>query len=462
MILAADLGSTNLKAALFAEDGRRIGEASRPLPYEIQTASRAELSPEAVASCFFEVVNDVLTAAGATSDKIRRFSLTSQAQTFCICDQKGRPVSPFLGWTDLRAETEAAELQKRLGDRFHQHTGSQKVRPGLMLSKVLWWKKQHGFPGDHRMVSLPSYLALQLGAAHVIESNLAAMSGFYSISDKCWWAEALEATGISAAQLGDVVETGQAVPTRSESRLRGYSESLEIVFAGNDHTAGALGCGCRKGRSVLTLGTAGVFYRWAGREPGPFSARGLWGPYPGDGYYELFHIPHACSALDWADTYLFGHVDSQRFVESACLIEAGADTPFFDPDAWGSDTAWSFQTRIEEMAYATLEGIAFALRECAGEASGAKADEILILGGGSRLDFWIQLLANVFRCPFIRSTQDGLDGAAMLAGLDLPADESQPASRRFLPQPSRVVELENRYQLWLRNYREPNPNILGA
>lgn len=447
MILAVDLGSTNFKAALFAEDGRRIGEASRALPYEIQTSSRAELSPESVVGCFFEVLAGTLTAAGAAADKVRRISLTSQAQTFCICDDKGNPISPLFGWTDLRAEEEAVELQGLLGDSFHRETGWPKVRPGHMLSKLLWWRKQHGLPGDHRIVSLPSYLAMQLGAQHTSDSNLAAMSGFYSILDECWWTGAIEGAGISAAQLGLVVETGQPVPTRSDSRPPGYSESLQIVFAGNDHTAGAVGCGCRKGRSVMTLGTAGVYYRWADREPGPFSVYSLWGPYPGDGYYELFHITHACSALDWADKYLFGSVDSQRFVESARKIEAGPDTPFFDPDRWGSGAAWSARTNVEEMAYATLEGIAFALRACAGEAPGAKDDEILILGGGSRLDFWVQLLANTFQCPFTRSTRDGLDGAAFLAGLDLSEYRSQD-TRRLVPEPAIIGLLESRYQLW--------------
>ena len=385
-------------------------------------------------------------AAGATADDVCRIALTSQAQTFCICDDKGKPVSPFLGWTDLRAEEEAAELQKLLGDSFHHETGWSKVRPGHMLSKVLWWRKQHGLPGYHRIVSLPSYLAMQLGAAHVSDSNLAAMSGFYSIPDKCWWAEAIEVAGISAAQLGLIVEAGKPVPTRSESRRLGYSESLEIVFAGNDHTAGAVGCGCRTGRSVMTLGTAGVYYRLAGREPGPFSAHGLWGPYPGDGYYELFHITHACSALDWADKYLFGSVDSPRFVESA--RKAGPDTPFFDPDRWGSANAWSSRTNVEEMSYAVLEGIAFALRACAGEARVAKDDEILILGGGSRLDFWVQLLANTFGCPFVRSTRDGLDGAALLAGLDIPTGHSHPPNWRFAPEAFRMDELGKRYSLW--------------
>jgi len=445
MILAADLGSTNFKAALFAEDGRRIGEASLPLPYEIQTAACSELSPEAVAGCFFEVLSGALTAAGVAVDDVRRISLTSQAQTFCICDDKGKPVSPFLGWTDLRAEEEAAKLQTRLGDSFHQQTGWPKVRPGHMLSKVLWWRMRHGLPGDHRIVSLPSYLAMQLGAAHVSDSNLAAMSGFYSIPGKCWWARAIEAAGISAAQLGLVVETGKPVSTLSENRRPGYSESLEIVFAGNDHTAGAVGCGCRKGRSVLTLGTAGVIYRYAGETPGPYSPNGLWRPYPGGSYYELFCLDHACSALDWADRFLFGNVDSKRFVEGARQAMVSESSALFYPGSWGSAAAWAGDGGEEESAYAVLEGIAFALRASTGEPFSVGGEEMVILGGGSRLDFWVQLIANIFCRPIIRGSNDGLDGAALLAGI--PIIERR-AAEVFLPDPSTSHLLEARFARW--------------
>lgn len=455
MILAADLGSTNLKAALFAKDGCRVGEASCPLPYEIQSSSRAELSPEAVTCCFFDVVADLLARAGTTIEKVHRVSLTSQAQTFCICDNLGNSVSPFFGWTDLRAEEECAELQGAIGELFHLRTGWPTVRPGHMISKVLWWRNEHGMPEDHRVVSLPSYLGMRLGAAHVSDSNLAAMSGFYSIPDKTWWADAAEAAGITSTQLGLVVEPGLPVPTDPQHRPPGYSESLKLVFAGNDHSAGAVGCGCRKGRSVMTLGTAGVYYRWVGRKPGPFSTHGLWGPYPGGGYYELLHIPHACSALDWADQHLFGSVDSSRFVESAGHVEVGSTTPLFDPNRWGNTTAWSDRTDIGSMAYAVLEGIAFALRLCAGELPRRMDEEIQILGGGSKLDFWVQLLANIFQCPFARSKQDGLDGAAMLAGLRLPVDCQSGGTTRFLPEPAVSGALECRYQMWREHFANP-------
>jgi sugar (pentulose or hexulose) kinase len=418
VILAADLGSTNLKAAVFAPDGRRLGEAAQPLAYEVHTSTRAELCPEVVGGIFDRVVLHALEAAGLSGQEITRVALTSQAQTFCVTDSDGRSVGPFLSWSDTRAEAEAAELQGVLGPRFHRQTGVPAVSSRLLIAKALWWMKHRTLPPDHRLTTLPSWLACRLGAPLVLDRNLAAMTGCFSIPENAWWNEALAAAGLQAAQLGAVVATGEAVPVATPPPLLPGLRS--VVLAGNDHTAGAFGCGCSASRCVLTLGTAGVFYRHAGEAPGPFSASGLWGPYPGGGFYELRHIPHACSALDWADEYLFGSIDSLRFVERARQASPGTSGLTFDPEKWGSPAAWTGRGNAEEMARAVLEGLAAALIGLS-RGSLETASEIVVLGGGSRLDHWVQMIADMAGRDLVRPSTDGLDGAAMMSGVSVPS-----------------------------------------
>jgi xylulokinase len=419
MILAADLGSTNFKAAVFAEDGSRLAEAACQLPYTIRTHERSELDPTAVTETFFGVLDVALSRAGASRKDVRIISITSQAQTFCICDPDGRAVSPMLGWTDERAHSEAEELQALLGPAFHATTGFPAVSPLLTLAKVLWWQRRHGLAPEFRIMQLPSYLAMRLGTPHATDHNLAAMSGLYSIPAGTWWALALDAVGVNVSQLGSLVEPGQRVATSDVTRPRGFADHLEVVFAGNDHTAGALGCNCGRGRSILTLGTAGVLYRHVGETSGPYSSNGLWGPFPGGGYYELLCLDHACSALDWADEFLFGRVNSPLFVEQARMAVMTERSPRFDPHKWGTPCAWSGDGTPQEKAYAVLEGIATALHDMAGDSFCKEGGEIVILGGGSRLDFWVQLVADIFQRRLIRVSRDGLDGAAMLAGIPI-------------------------------------------
>jgi len=449
MIVATDCGSTNMKAAVFTADGSRLAESSIPLLYTIRTGSRVEFSPEDTRSCFQTLMANLCQMAGISCHEIRKVCFTSQAQTFTVLDANGLPLSPFFGWADSRADKEAVELQARFGADFHRVTGLPVVSPKHMISKVLWWGRTHGQSRAMRFVSLPSYLAMQLGAAHVTDRNLAAMSGFYSIPDSHWWIHGLEAVGLEADQLGELTNPGQVLPKCRRPKCAGFSPDIEVAMAGNDHTAGALGGGCREGRPILTLGTAGVIYRHAGETPGPFSPAGLWGPYPGGGYYELLCLNHACSALDWADNILHGCIDSIRFVESIRLTHIREDSVLFYPDNWGSLRAWHGEGTLEEKAYAVLEGIGFALRRLAGLHFCAEEEKIMVLGGGSRLDGWVQLVANIFRRTLVRSDCDGLDGAATIAGvLATYGREHTICPELFYPDDTKDQLLERRYRRW--------------
>lgn len=446
-VLAADLGSTNFKAALFAEDGVRISEASHPLPYIVRLNMRAELDPAAVTDCFMSCVRGAIQSANLAASAIRRIVFTSQAQTFCSCDESGNPLGPFISWMDARAVEEAEVLQGIIGAEFHSHTGWPHVNPTHMISQALWWKKQNGLRATDRIVSLPSFLAMKLGAPHVSDSNLAAMSGFYSIPQRKWWEAALDASGISTGQLGAVVGPGEPVMTHPGGRPAEFSSSLDIVFAGNDHTAGAMGAGCTVRRPIMTLGTAGVLYRLASDCVGPFSSNSLWGPYPGGGYYELLHIGHACSAMDWADEFLFGAVDSPRFANHASEASVTRDSPFFDPSRWGSSGAWSGEAGANEKAYAVMEGILFALLNTARSGSLDDAQEMVVLGGGNRLTFWLQLAADIFRCPLRRGMSDGLSGAARQAGCPAPSASSTNEAV-WKPGTRSVGFLRHRFEGW--------------
>jgi xylulokinase len=457
MIVAVDCGSTNMKAALYGSEGNRMAEASRPLPYTIQTRTRVELSPEAVWGCFLDLIHDLCGKTAVTHREIRRIAFTSQAQTFTTVDPEGKAVTPFIGWADVRAQEEAKELQTLLGKDFHRLSGSPALSPMHVTSKVLWMRRGHSLNSTMRIVSLPSFLAMLLGAVHATDRNLAAMTGLYSISEKQWSSKMMEAAGVETRQLGILVEPGAVLEKTDIRRCRDFSPDLDIVMACNDHTAGAVGCGCRQGHPTLTLGTAGVLYRYAGERPGPFSRSGLWGPYPLGGYYELLCLNHACSALDWADQFLHGSVDSPRFAGSARKAQTNENSPLFYPDAQGSADAWLGNGTVEQRAYSVLEGIGFALRHLAGENFYAEGEPIMVLGGGSRLDHWVQIAANIFEHTMVCASGDGLDGAAQLAGAPIPSARESLRPRSFLPDPSKRDLLALRYRRWLSQYRPSSP-----
>lgn len=459
-IASIDCGTTNFKAAVFDERLNRQAEYLLPTPYTIQNPDRAEMDPAAIRECAHTVLMQACRAAAIAPRLLHRISLTSQAQTFAVFAAGGRALTPFICWTDRRALTEAEEINRMFGAAFKRFCSFAAPLPQMMFPKVLWLQRQQpqGIPSDAILVQLPSYCAMQFGAAHVLDRNLAAMCGFYSIPAAAWHSQTLAMAGIHAAQLPSLVNPGASVPVHQPACAAriDLDPRVEIVMACNDQTAGGYGNQCGHGKLVVTLGTALVAYRHAGLAPGPFGAAAAWGPYPDGGYYEMAVGNAGCAALDWACQRLSPH-DPSALIRAAekGLQRTNAQHPspvLFYPDRIGSDRAWTLCADLESMGQAVLEGITFRLRQLVTEEfpRGICWDQLQVTGGGSQNPHWLQLVANVLNCPVRRTGGDALLGAAMMALPSIaPPQELNPAE--FRPDPAGVRRYALRYPEWRRH-----------
>lgn len=454
LILAIDCGSTNLKAALFTAELERVAEHSVPTPYSRQDAEAVELDPEHVWNAALTLIRETCVKASVAEKEIDAIALASQAQTFTVLDEAGNARMPFISWLDKRGADEAKELSEVVGIDFHFHCSWPEPLAELRISKALWLSRQQPdiFEGKCSIVSLPSFLIFTMAGVHVLDRNLAAMSGMYSLKDEDWWWTVIEMCGIGKHSLPELVDVGEGVLRRASSRDLGLSESVRIVLAGNDQTAGAYGNGCGPHQVIGTLGTALVAYRFAGNSPGPDSAKAAWGPYPGGGYYEMAVLNEGCLALDWARTHVAGAESIEVFMR---LAEEGRATVensdvFFYPGHMGSDKAWTGDGEPAERAFAVIEGISFAFRRLALEdLACGKGVSFRIIGGGSKSDFWLQLIADILERVVSRGTGDSLLGAARMA-VSHGKEHKLPATEMsvFSPDTSASRMFEKRYAAW--------------
>jgi len=453
--LAIDCGSTNLKAAVFDDALNRLSEHAVPLAYLVHDGVRVEFDGEAAWESVVTLITEVCRGAGVAASEAKRIAFASQAQTFTFVDQ-GRPLFPFMSWIDRRAVAESAELSDRLGCGFHQHCSFSGPVPQLQLSKLLWvGRHRSALPKQNAsMVSLPGFFALRLGGVNAVDRNLAAMSGLYSLAREDWWLDALACCGLVPEVLPALVDVGAAVRVQQANEEVGVAPDAELVFAGNDQTAGAFGNDCAVGGMVVTLGTALVVYRYAGETPGPYHEGGCWGPYPGGGYYELAARDEGCLALDRARKVLLPAADVEQFMRCAADGAPGAEACFFYPERTGAGPAWVGEGDLAARAFAVVEGISFSLRNMIRD--DLKCDRspsvIAVTGGGANSNFWLQLLANVLNCPVGRGEGDSLLGAAKMAAPGS-AGAGSGIEPPMAPSTARAQACERRYQAWLEQRR---------
>jgi xylulokinase len=139
----------------------------------------------------------------------------------------------------------------------------------------------------------------------------------------------------------------------------------------------------------------------------------------------------------------------------------GERTPVWRSDVRGAFHGVARDAGPDDFLWSVLEGVAMAVRdilEHAMSATGERAREVRVSGGGARSDAWCQMKADVLGIPVVRSPQPetGVIGAAMAAAvglglhrdMDAAARAMAPAGRRFEPDRRRHAFFDERAALY--------------
>ena len=320
------------------------------------------------------------------------------------------------------------------------------------------WLRRHKpaiIKNTSAFVTVPGFLVSRFGFPNAIDTNLAAMSGLYSLKCNGWWPASLDFCGVAEKSLPIVVPLGRKLKAVTHWPNSILPNLAEAVLAGNDQTAGAFGNFCSRKNIVITLGTALVVYRIMGRRRGPYTADGCWGPYPGGGYYELATRNHGCIALDWARARLapgrniqfFTTLARKALVRRQEMADHQAEALFY-PDAMNTKCAWVGNPEPGTRILSVFEGIGFTLKQLIEDDLGVcvPMPEIRVTGGGSANAFWLQLLADILDARVAQCAGDALYGAARIACLRASAPRENEKAVWFEPRDAKMQSA--RYDRW--------------
>jgi xylulokinase len=247
----------------------------------------------------------------------------------------------------------------------------------------------------------------------------------------------VEAAGLRIENLPKVCEGPQASSYLSKpaAKLLGLPSGLPIATGAGDAAASAIGIGAiHDGDGFISLGTSAQYfvttkdYRSHPEQMIHALCQGL-----PDLWYQVAALLNGASPLNWlSDILQNGNIQSllqrtsRRYQGVGHILFLpylnGERTPHNDPFARAAFHGLHAGTTQEDLALAVLEGVAFSLADCQDvlEQSGTRVSELLVVGGGTRSKFWMQLLANALnrRITICRGSEVGAAfGAARLARL---------------------------------------------
>jgi len=444
-ILSIDQGTTGSAAILFGRDGKPVAEADTETRQIYPNPGWVEHDPNEIYQTSLEVARQALAKAGVSASSVAGIGITNQRETTIIWDRKtGEPVSNAVVWQCRRTAGLVEELKNRgAGQTICDKTGL--IPDAYFSATKVRWILDHARDGQKRAEAgdllfgtVDTWLAWKLsgGKSHVTDYGNASRTMLFNINTLQWDKDILSTLNIPAAVLPRVIPSSF-----------GYGETADGIFEGarvplcaiaGDQQAALFGQACyNPGMSKNTYGTGSFILMNSGEKP-IISRRGLltslaWGLDNKVTYALEGSIFITGAAVQWLR-------DGLKIINSAAESEAlarsvednggvyfvpaftGLGAPYWDMYARGTMLGITRGTTRGHLARATLEAIAFQVRDVIDTMRSETGIGIPVLrvdGGGTANSFLMQLQADIMNVPIQVAAipETTALGVAYLAGL---------------------------------------------
>ena len=472
MFLGIDLGTSEVKLLLMAEDGSIVGSAGEALSVSRPQPLWSEQLPTDWWAATEKAAARLRAEHAAAWGAIRGIGLSGQMHGAVTLDGDLQPIRPAILWNDGRCAAECDELLKLVPD-LHARTGNLAM-PGFTAPKLLWMKHHEPalFARVAKVILPKDYLRLKLTGELANDMSDAAGTLWLDPAKRDWDDTLLAATGLSRAHMPRLVEGSDVSGTLLPAVAAAWGLPTSVVVAGGagDNEASAVGIGAvEPGQGFISLGTSGVM----------FLVTDAFRPNPGRAVHAFCHtLPQrwhqmtvmltAASALAWVtkllkaenETALLAPLEAGEKVSAQSPIFlpylSGERTPHNDVHARGMLFGLDASHGQTEVAHSVLEGVAFGMAQglAALRDAGATVSRLGLVGGGARSAYWAQMHADVLGVEietFTGGAQGGALGAARLGALATGAKvadvcKAPPTARIFAPDASKSAFYAPRLQ----------------
>ena len=441
-----DLGSSGIKTALVDEEGVCLASASRPLTVDIPKPGWSQQDPDRWWTLTCETFDELSEDRPDLLARLKGISLSGHMLGQVLLDQNDRPTTPCILWNDQRSIAECSELLERVPDIGWRTNGQPD--PGLTAPKLLWLARHIPEALEQAAILLlpKDYVRLKLTGERASEYSDASGTMLLDCAAGTWDDQLIRAAGWDRQKLPVLLHSYEPAGQLKPALCRRWSTPPTVVVAAGsgDNYAGALGVGAAlPGRAALSIGTSGVLSAVDGEfHPAPDRAI-LTTPHAApETFLSMAVVMSATQSLDWMSRLtrtpaaeLAGM--AEQLVTSAGISGrpiarpsiTGVRTPDNRPDASGFFGGITAGHGMADLAYSILEGVAFQFFEGynAQRAAGVPIATIHAVGGGTRSNFWVALMATLFDTEVI--IPENGDISACLGAARLSHAATDPAER---------------------------------
>ena len=486
-IMAIDQGTTSSRAIIFNKKAEIIASSQKEFPQIFPKSGWVEHDANAIWNSIQSVIAEVFIESGIKPNQIASIGITNQRETTVIWDKNtGLPIYNAIVWQSRQSADIANKLVSNgYKDMIHKKTGLV-VDAYFSATKVRWildnvpGAQERAEKGELLFGTIDTWLVWKLtgGKVHVTDYTNAARTMLFNIKDLVWDKEILDILNIPEAILPEVKSNSEIYGKTIDYHF--YGGEVTISGLAGDQQAALFGqLAFDKGMIKNTYGTGSFIIMNTG-ETMKLSKNNLLTTIGyginGKVYYALEgSIFIAGSAIQWLR-------DGLRLIKKSSETEqlafdsknnnevylvpafTGLGTPYWNPNARGTIFGLTRGTTKEDLVKATLQSIAYQVRDIIDTMKIDANTEIPLLkvdGGAANNDYLLDFQANILGVKIARA--ENLEttalGAAFLAGLSVGywknLDEVKnlnSAGKLFVPTMTKE-EREKLYKGWKRAIR---------
>jgi len=434
MFIGVDLGSTNVKAAIYDYDFHLIDRQDRPVEY-VRENGFVEFDATKYLNDLVDLLKDMLMQHNIT--KVQQIAFTGQAESLVVLDKQGRPLMNAISWMDERSTEECKTLAEKFSPELCEVvTGQMAVLPTWPATKILWLKHNRPEIYDNAAtyILLKDYIVYALTGKMLADMSIATFSFYFDIYNKVYWQDMLESIGISENQLPALCEPCTVVGplTDAMQKIWNLSEPANVNIGTLDHFAGMIGTGnTQPGGITLSTGTVMALTVMADGEKAKSGGIAMHYGFLPDTHIMLPVAESGGVSLEWFRRTCMGETGydvmnaelAKRKPNELLFLPylVGTNAPEFDAEATGAFWGLRQEHDAIDMAGAVMEGVSFVLRKNCDKitANGVNLQKIIATGGGAKSAYWCQLHADITGIPVVipAEKEAACLGAAMIAAV---------------------------------------------
>ena len=497
-LMAIDLGSTSLKALIFDLDGNIVSSAARATEKITPDAH-----PEWVIWDPDQIWNDsaaaVKEALAGIDDpiQIKAVAVTGMGMDGVPVDAGGQHLYPFISWHDPRTAGQAQWWNENIGaEKTFSITGFPTWAITAAM-RILWMKENEPqiMAAADKWLLIEDFVNYKLCGAIATDRSMASCMLLMDQTKHRWSDELLADSGIERSLLPPIVQSGTVLGKVSAeaSALTGLSTETTVVLGGHDHICGTLPVGAYKPGTLFDV--IGTWESVIATIDSPVTNDVIrqssiciqshvapdrytgWGGAPSGESLEWFRKQFGFQAEEKAKSggnvwqhLLASLADTSPGASGVMFLPhlSAAGCPISDPKSLGAFVGLSNTATHADMLRSVIEGINYQfldIRQSMETGLNCSFDNIIVSGGGSQNEFWLQNKTDMLGLPIKVSNikEASALGAAMLAGVAISLYTNLDEAYERVKKPGKVykpdMELNAKYKSLFKIYKSIYPAL---